>query len=190
MPNLFSHWLTHLSSLVCLWYGLRALRQAPRLLRMYAPVKFALRANFYAPQGCFQSLKLTSSLRDCGHRHGTVSLCPADLNGLPSRAYTPCFLLFHWAQSRRNSKAKRMLLRDYVPRRHSPVSGCLSKLNVLTSRPHILLLFTFSLGAVAPQFKSKKNALIAQSFDVIERKSIEKTFLGKKTNFMFALFFF
>ena len=28
-------------------YGLRALRQAPRLLCMYAPVKFALRANFY-----------------------------------------------------------------------------------------------------------------------------------------------
>ncbi len=84
-----------------------------------------------APQGCFQSLKLTSSLRDCGHRAAI--------------------------QKQKECSCKICTMCKFL-RRFSPVSGCLSKLNVLTSRPHILLLFTFSLGAVAPQFKSKKNA--------------------------------
>ena len=40
--------------------------------------------DFYAPQGCFQSLKLTSSLRDCGHRHGAVSALGTSSTLLPA----------------------------------------------------------------------------------------------------------
>ena len=40
--------------------------------------------DFHAPQGCFQSLRLTSSLRDCGHRHGTVSALGTSSTLLPA----------------------------------------------------------------------------------------------------------
>ena len=131
-----------------------------------------------APQGCFQSLKLTSSLRDCGHRAaiqkqkecsckictmckflrrlGMVSLCPPDLNGLPSRAHTPVLFSSRLSPVGLRLEAKRMLLRDFVPRRLGMVSLCPPDLNGLPSRAHTPVLFSSHLSPVGLRLEAKR----------------------------------
>ena len=72
--------------LALLRYGLRALRQAPRLPRMYAPVKFALRANFYV---------------------ALVRLLKRQSSALRRSRNTPMPLSFSLGASRRNSNFER-----------------------------------------------------------------------------------
>ena len=77
MPNLFSHTAYAFFRLWVFRLRLAKVAKQPQLS--------------YAPQGCFQSLRLTSSLRDCGHRLSTAQSLRLNASMTIALAYTFSF---------------------------------------------------------------------------------------------------